>query len=634
MAGRETRPARFRPPYPREDARLMCGIFGGFSFGRGAARERILDSMAHSIGHRGPDARGCFVNEDAALGNCRLSILDLSDASNQPLLSDDGQIVVVQNGEIYNFIELRDELKALGARFDTSGDTEVLLRAYETWGANFVTRLNGMFAIAVYDKSDRTLRLYRDRLGVKPLYWAGGAEGQPFWFASEIKAILATGYEVKPDLAAFAQYFALNYIPQPATAFEGVRHLEPGCMAEINAIHGIRMSRYWDLGAIQPERNMSAGDAISGILELLDDATRIRMRSDAPFGAFLSGGLDSSTVVGLMSRHAREPVRTYSIGFDDPRFDETEFALAAADRFGTAHKTEKMSDASTELWPRFIWHCDQPHGDVSFIPTDQVSSLAARDVKMVLTGDGGDELFAGYEKYLDVFPGGRTDHLLDGWEDRFVRRSGLLAGEEAAILLGGELRQAFRDTDPHRALSDEIRRAAHQDPVNRVLLAETLTLLPGNNLVKPDRMAMANSLEVRSPFLDYRLAEFAFTIPGQFKLREGQTKAILKDAVEPMLGQELTHRTKQMFTVPVGEWFRQKLAGYCREMLLDGRLGARGLVEEAAISDMLSAHIAGTANYTRQLRALISLEIWFRLFVDRDPQWLAQAGTTSWAAAA
>lgn len=605
----------------------MCGIFGGFSFGRGEASPAVLDAMARSIGHRGPDARGCFVDDDAALGNCRLSILDLSDASNQPLLSDDGEIVVVQNGEIYNFIELRDELKGLGARFDTSGDTEVILRAYEAWGPGFVTRLNGMFAIAVYDKSRRVLRLYRDRLGVKPLYLSGGTGGSALWFASEIKAILATGCEIKPDLSALAQYFALNYIPQPATAFEGIRHLEPGCMAEIDAVGGVQISRYWDLASVRPQADMAEADAIEGILSLLDDATRIRMRSDAAFGAFLSGGLDSSTVVGFMSRHAREPVTTYSMGFDDPRYDETEFALSAAERFGTIHKTRRMSDESTSRWPRFIWHCDQPHGDVSFIPTDQVSGMAAQDVKMVLTGDGGDELFAGYEKYLDVFPGGRTDHLVKGWEDDFVRRSGLLVGDQAGELLSGDLRQIYSDANPHRALSDQIRRVPDQDPINRVLLAETLTLLPGNNLVKPDRMAMANSLEVRSPFLDYRLAEFAFSIPGHFKLRGGETKAILKDAVEPMLGRALTRRSKQMFTVPVGEWFRQKLAHYCREMLLDGRLGARGLVNENTIREMLTSHISGTGNYTRQLRALISLEIWFRLFIDRDPHWLAQAET-------
>jgi asparagine synthase (glutamine-hydrolysing) len=608
----------------------MCGIFGAFHFGCGAPSPGVLDAMAQAIGHRGPDATGCYDDDDVALGNRRLSILDLSSASNQPLSSDDGLTVVVQNGEIYNFVELRDELREAGRRFDTTGDTEVLLRAYEHWGPDFVTRLNGMFAIAIYDQRQRTLRLYRDRLGVKPLYIAGG-DGERLWFASEIKAILATGFEVKPNLSAFAQYFALNYVPQPETVFAGIRHLPPGCMAEISATAGVVISRYWDLAEVRVRTDMSEVEARDGILALLDDATRIRMRSDAPFGAFLSGGLDSSTVVGFMSRHAREPVRSYSIGFDDPRFDETEHALAAARLFGTEHRTERMSNDGVDLWPRFIWHCDQPHGDISFIPTDQVSSLAARDVKMVLTGDGGDELFAGYEKYLDVFPQGDTAHLKAGWEEGFVRDSGLLSDGQAYSLLAGPLRDVYRDGRPHAALTDEILRADHQDPINRVLMAETLTLLPGNNLVKPDRMAMANSLEVRSPFLDYRLAEFAFSIPGEMKLRGGQTKAILKDAVEPMLGRALTRRTKQMFTVPVGEWFRQKLAGYCRETLLDGRLAARGLVSEEAVSAMLQAHIAGTGNYTRQLRALISLEIWHRLFVDRDPLWLAQAraGTTA-----
>lgn len=604
----------------------MCGIFGGFSFGRGATPASVLDAMANSIVHRGPDASGYHASDDAALGNCRLSILDLSAGSNQPLYSDDQEIVVVQNGEIYNFIELRDELRALGCRFDSTGDTEVLLRAYETWGSDFVHRLNGMFAIAILDKAKRTLRLYRDRLGVKPLYLAGRPEDGQIWFASEIKAILATGWTAKPNLDALAQFFALNYIPQPQTAFEDIRHLPPGCMAEISAAGGIRIERYWDLTRVRPDSTLSDADAIEGIMTLLDDATHIRMRSDAPFGAFLSGGLDSSTIVGLMSRHAREPVRSYSIGFDDPRFDETEFARSAAERFGTQHVAQIMSNDDADQWPRFIWHTDQPHGDVSFMPTDQVSRLAAADVKMVLTGDGGDELFAGYEKYLQMFPGGRTDHLGTGWEDAFVRQSGLLIGDQGAELLAGELADIFRTSNPHRALADEIRHADHQDPINQVLIAETLTLLPGNNLVKPDRMAMANSLEVRSPFLDYRLAEFAFSIPGDRKLHNGATKAILKTAVEPLIGSALTHRTKQMFTVPVGEWFRQKWAGYCREMLIGGRLGARGIVREETVQAMLSSHIAGTGNFTRQLRALISIEIWFRLFIDRDPCLRAQAG--------
>ncbi|MCP5086151.1 MAG: asparagine synthase (glutamine-hydrolyzing) [Rhodobacteraceae bacterium] len=606
----------------------MCGIFGAYNFNNTPVDPSVVDRMSSRLQHRGPDADGAFQSERAVLGNRRLSIIDPTTASNQPLFSNDGQVVLVQNGEIYNYIELREELIRLGAEFATTGDTEVLLRAYEHWGKSFVTRLNGMFAIAVFDRSDSRLLLYRDRLGVKPLYIAGNAQDGRIWFASEIKSILSNGNSYPPNTAAIAKYLALNYIPQPDTAFSGITHLEPGHWAEITP-DSIDINCYWDLNAVHQQPDMSSADCQAGILRLLDDATRIRMRSDTPFGAFLSGGLDSSSVVGFMSQHAPRPLHTFSIGFDDPRFDETEFARMAARRFGTLHVSQNADHDVAAMWPRFIWQCDQPHGDVSFMPMDMVSKLASREVKMVLTGDGGDELFAGYEKYLAVFPEGKTDHLKDGWQEAAVRSTGLLLGDQPANLLAGSLRDAFFDTDPYRPLSDKIRNAGGQDPINQLLLAETTTLLPGNNLVKPDRMAMANSLEVRSPYLDYRMVELAFAIPGHLKLAGGQTKAVLKKAVQPLLGDQLTYRKKQMFTVPVGEWFRQALAGYCREVLLDGRLEARGLFKMPTISDMIDTHIAGTQNHTRQLRALISLEIWYRLFIDEDPEWIAKAGQGS-----
>ena len=613
----------------------MCGIFGGYDFqGRGPIDAQILARMSRSIQHRGPDADGVFSDAYCAVGNRRLSILDLSQASNQPIFSDDRRLAVVQNGEIFNYLELRAELQNLGHVFHTKGDTEVLLRAYEQWGPEFVRRLNGMFAIAIYDQSSKELFLYRDRLGVKPLYLSGTDGQDRLWFGSEIKAILGNGQRYQPDMTALAQYFALNYIPQPYTAFCGITHLPPAHMARVSAKHGVEITKYWDLADIAVEPDMSAAEAQSGLLQLLDDATRVRMRSDAPFGAFLSGGLDSSSVVGFMSLYNNSALRTFSIGFDDPRFDESAHAFSAAKRFGTLHMRKIAEPNTSELWPRFIYHCDQPHGDVSFMPTDQVAQLASHHVKMVLTGDGGDELFAGYEKYLDLFPEGRTDHLTKGWEDSFVRASGLLQGEEAHTLLKGHLLDAFHVMDPYQALSQQIREATHQDPINRVLLSETRTLLPGNNLVKPDRMAMANSVEVRSPFLDYRMAEFAFKVPGALKLNGGETKWVYKKAVEPLLGSALTWRTKQMFTVPVGEWFRQALAGFCRDILLNGRLESRGIVEITVVEGMIQAHIAGTANYTRQLRALVSLEIWYRLFVDEDVVWLDAAKTPPKALAA
>ncbi|MFY0622841.1 MAG: asparagine synthase (glutamine-hydrolyzing) [Pelagimonas sp.] len=605
----------------------MCGIFGSFNFDRAPVADTILSDMANSIRHRGPDAGGWHADDLVSLGNRRLSILDLSQASDQPIFSDDRRTIVVQNGEIYNYIELRDELRQLGATFHTQGDTEVLLRAYEVWGPEFVSRLNGMFAIAIYDSAQAQLYLYRDRLGVKPLYIAGSAEEGRIWFGSEIKAILANGQSYTPDLSALAQFFALNYIPQPATAFTGIRHLPPGHMACLSQQNGLKIRQYWDLNRIHVDTDMSEAEAKGELLAQLDDATRIRMRSDAPYGAFLSGGLDSSSVVGMMSLYQTQPLHTFSIGFDDPRFDETKYALMAAKRFGMRHEVKIADHDAACEWAHFIWHCDQPHGDVSFIPTGQVAKLAAKQVKMVLTGDGGDELFAGYEKYQDLFPDGRTDHLENGWEDRFVRQSGLLQGDEPDTLLTGALHEAFHDSDPYKSLSDAVRHADHQDPVNRVLYAETTTLLPGNNLVKPDRMAMAHSLEVRSPFLDYRMAEFAFSVPGALKLRHGETKWIYKKAVEPLLGADLTWRKKQMFTVPIGEWFRQALTGYCRDILLDGRLEARALFSMEKVSQMLTQHVAGEANYTRQLRALISTELWFRLFVDQDADFRPQVST-------
>lgn len=596
----------------------MCGIFGSYNFNQQPVSETIIAAMAQRLQHRGPDAEGWYAEDRAVLGNRRLSILDLSQSSDQPIYSDDRKRIVVQNGEIFNYVELRDELKALGKHFQTSGDTEVILRAFETWGPSFVSRLNGMFAISIFDAENGKMWLYRDRLGVKPLYLAGHPADGRLWFASEIKSLLVNGQQYAPNMRALAQFFALNYIPQPLTAFEGIRHLPPGHMACLSVDGGVDIQPYWQLSDIETNEAMTEADAKAGILAYLDDATRIRMRSDAPYGAFLSGGLDSSSVVGMMSLYQTQPLHTFSIGFDDPRFDETDFALMAAKRFDMRHQVKISTHDAVRDWMHFIWHCDQPHGDVSFIPMGQVSQLASQHVKMVLTGDGGDELFAGYEKYQALFPDGSVDHLEEGWEDRFVRQSGLLQDDEPKSLLRGALADAFHDHDPYEALSTAIRRAPHFDPINRVLYAETTTLLPGNNLVKPDRMAMANSLEVRSPFLDYRMAEFAFSMPGGLKLRDGETKWVYKKAVEPLLGAELTWRKKQMFTVPIGEWFRNALTGYCRDMLLDGRLEARGLLECHKIEQMLNAHVAGTANYTRQLRAIISLEIWYRLFVDGD----------------
>ncbi|MEO1550292.1 MAG: asparagine synthase (glutamine-hydrolyzing) [Pseudomonadota bacterium] len=594
----------------------MCGIFGAFSHSGQPLDDATAHAMAQALDHRGPDAQGWASHSGVTVGNTRLSLIDLSAASNQPLVDEDGAVALVQNGEIYNYIELRETLMALGHRFHTTGDTEVLLRAYLEWGEGFVTRLNGMFAIALHDRRSGALLLARDRLGVKPLYLA--QVGARVFFASEIKALLSAGVVARANLTALSQYLALNYVPSPLTAFEGVHHLPPATCLRLDA-SGETRSTYWRLSDVQPEPDMDASQAQATLRDLLDEATRVRLRADAPFGAFLSGGLDSTSVVASMRDHMAGAVRTYSIGFDDPRFDETPHAKAAAARFKTEHKVQIAEPDTTRLWPHFIHACDQPHGDVSFMPMGMVSALAARDVKMVLTGDGGDELFAGYTKYLTA----HESDALSGpnWPERFARDTGLF-GPDAQFM--GDLADAFA-ADPHAPLSRAIASVPHQDPINQMLYGDTTVLLPGNNLVKPDRMAMAHSLEVRAPFLDYRMAEFAFQMPGALKLEGGETKAIYKAAMREIVGDTLTYRAKQMFTVPIGEWFRQALAGYCREVLLSGRFAARGLVDGAWLERLVEDHIGGRANHTRQVRALISLELWFRLFIDQDPATLAEA---------
>ena len=375
----------------------MCGIFGYYDRSGESLDDSILSAMGALLRHRGPDDDGLWNAPGVGLGNRRLSIIDI-EGGHQPFVSEDGQIALVQNGEIYNFVELAEELAEAGFPCRSHSDTEVLLRLYERHGIGFLSRLNGMFAIAIYDRRLNTLFLARDRIGVKPLFYR--YDGRRLLFASEIKPLLRADGERRVDPAALHLLLQFNYVPPQTTMFAGVAQLQPGNVLRVDD-GGMHIERWWRLPAGRAEQRSDV-EWIEEIRSLLDDAVRIRLRSDVEPGAFLSGGIDSSTVTGLMSRHHPTPVRSFSIGFDDPNFDETPYAVEAAERFGTAHCTERVRTNMIGLWPRAIWHCDQPHGDVSFMPTYRVSSLAAQHVKMVLTGDGGDELFAGYDKYRFV----------------------------------------------------------------------------------------------------------------------------------------------------------------------------------------------------------------------------------------
>ncbi|MBS0357715.1 MAG: asparagine synthase (glutamine-hydrolyzing) [Proteobacteria bacterium] len=585
----------------------MCGIFGYFDRNGISLNSDELKKMGDAIRHRGPDDFGVFESDGVSIGNQRLSIIDLENG-HQPFISEDGQVAVVQNGEIYNYLELAKELKDIGNPCKTQSDTEVLLKLYQSYGINFLDKLNGMFSIAIYDNRNKVLHLIRDRVGVKPLYIHDN--GSRIYFASEIKALLRMNIPRNLDREALNHYLSFNYVPPPLTLFEGVRHLMPGHLMTISR-EKTETKCWWNLSEKCNIKHQTDKEWIEEFNTLLHSATELRMRADVPYGAFLSGGVDSSSVVAHMAQVSKHPIKTFSIGFEDPQYDESKYALMASQKFGTEHFTELFDMNGMNRWPNMIYFCDQPHGDVSFIPTHQVAGLARQHVKMVLTGDGGDELFAGYDKYLTFFS---RELPKDYLRDYF---------NSISVFSEEQKKSLFIDNYSHAQSSVEFankifNKVEHCDPINQALYFDTMMLLPGNNLVKPDRMGMAVSLEARTPFLDYRMVEFAFSMPGTLKLREGETKYIYKKAVSQLIGEELTYRKKQMFTVPIGDWFRGKLSQYVKDLLLSNQFIDRRLFKPEVVACLVEQHLAGIANYTRELRALAALEIWCRRFLDES----------------
>jgi asparagine synthase (glutamine-hydrolysing) len=585
----------------------MCGIFGYYHRDGRSLEADVLAAMGEAIRHRGPDDRGIYATKGMAIGNQRLSIIDLQ-GGHQPFVSDDGQIIVVQNGEIFNHIELAQDLARTGNPCRTHSDTEVLLRLYESEGVGFLHKLNGMFAFAIIDKREQAMYIVRDRIGVKPLYVHD--DGRQLTFASEIKSILKAGMP-KPamDKEALHHYLSFNYVPAPYTMYEGIKHLMPGHAVKVTR-DGSETWRWWNLADVQPVHGRSEADWIEEFNAIIDDAVRLRLRCDVPFGAFLSGGVDSSTVVGLMARHMTEPVKTFCIGFHDPRYDESSFAQAAADRFGTQHTMERVEPDMLDLWPMATYHCDQPHGDVSFLPTYRVSELAARDVKVVLTGDGADELFAGYDKYKEFFAQPDIAALDDKtFQRRYFDSISLFSAEGKRNLYSTEMRAGAGILDSFEVAKPWLDAVPHQDRINQALFLDMQLLLSGNNLVKPDRMGMAVSLEARTPFLDYRMMEFAFRMPGDLKLREGETKYLYKKAVSGLIGKDLAYRKKQMFTVPVGEWFKKEKYDYAKQKM-DDLLRLNEVLDTTQVMMILQEHIKEINNNTREIRALVSLGHW------------------------
>jgi asparagine synthase (glutamine-hydrolysing) len=628
----------------------MCGIAGIVDVTGRPADLALLRAMTSVQSHRGPDGEGFVCRGPVALGHRRLAIIDLA-TGDQPMGNDDGTVWIVFNGEIYNFKELRRELEASGVRFRTASDTEVILRAYEADGPDCVRRLRGMFAFAILDERARRVVLARDRVGIKPLVFAW--DGRQLLFASELKGLLAhPAFPRDLDETALGDYLTYHYVPAPRTIFKSARKL-PAAATLILSLDGGEpvVSRYWSL-RFAPDHRVREAEWIEGLRQHLTDAVRSHMVSDVPIGAFLSGGVDSSTVVALMARASPTPIRTFSIGFAEADFDEVRYARQVAARYGTDHYELVVKPSAVEILPALAWHFDEPFADSSAIPTYYVSKITREHVTVALSGDGGDENFAGYLRYARAL---QLHERLDGGLAHLLRP---LAGAAARLLPVGAPGQAYacllasaaleryfrlvtyeRPETLRRLLSDDLatvaktaasptafsRLAAERrapDYVSTLQHIDIQTYLPDDILAKVDRASMAVSLESRVPLLDHVLMEFVATVPSSLKLRDGVGKHILKRAMEPFLPGEILTRRKTGFGVPLGAWFRHELRDLTRDVLLGQAARERGIFRMSEVEGLLRTHEAGRRDCSARLWALMCFELWMR-------QWAAHGGTSS-----
>jgi asparagine synthase (glutamine-hydrolysing) len=627
----------------------MCGICGVVDFAREDATTSLaLATMNRTLLHRGPDEEGTHCSKHAALAMHRLRVIDPA-GGRQPLANEGETVWVVFNGEIYNFRELRADLVRRGHAFRTRSDTEVIVHAYEEFGEGCLDRLHGMFAFAVWDTRSRRLFLARDRLGIKPLhYWA---VGDRIAFASEIKALL-TLPDVSPrvDEQGLDLYLTYGYIPSPYTIFQKIYKLPPAhyMVAERGRIY---VRCYWDFTPADASTK-SAREYGEELQVRLQESVRAQLVSDVPLGAFLSGGLDSSTVVALMSKALPVPVKTFSIGFQEATFNELPYAQAVAERYGTDHHSLILEPRAVERLPELLTHFDEPFGDQSAIPTYFVSEFARKQVTVVLTGDGGDEIFGGYEwqrRYLmtnrlQVLPmsirrrlpslasafGAPTAHrakqeklrnfLLDAAssaEDGYLRRLTLFDSSARAALYSSDFRRHVDGWDSQAALRSWVRSLPATDFRNRMLYADTHFYCPEDCLTKVDRMTMAWSLEARVPLLDHTLVEFMASAPPDLKLRGLTSKYLLRQAVRDLLPAPLLARRKQGFSIPLGGWLRGPLRGVLRDTLLGDQARTRGWLRPDVIARMINQHTTGERDHAHQLWALLALELWAQEYVDR-----------------
>ena len=623
----------------------MCGIAGIVDFSRAGARdgqpvfEQQVRDMCGAITHRGPDDDGFYFDAEAGLGMRRLSIIDVA-GGHQPVSNETGTIWVVFNGEIYNFRELRSDLEARGHRFATRTDTETIVHLYEEYGPGCVERLRGMFGFALWDAPKKQLLLARDRLGIKPLYYA--VVGSRVIFASELKSMTPL-----PDVSRTLNWGSVAHVlsflttPGDESILEGVKKLEPGHLLIASPEKQASVERYWKL-EFNPDRGRTEAFFVGRLRELLDESVRMHMISDVPVGSFLSGGIDSSAVAATAAGCTSESLRTFSIGFREPEYDESVYAKLVAEKIGSDHHGSICDSGSLEDIERIAWHLDEPFGDSSAIPTYLVSKLAAQNVKVALSGDGGDELFAGYDKYK-VEQQERRSRFANGparaicgqiarrmprgmrgrnfllhrslaGSERYLDACTLFRRDDIASLLAPEFAAQVCSHAPWQAKAAYL--DSRGDWLSGLQDLDIHNYLPLDILAKVDRMSMAHSLEVRVPLLDHKVVEFAATIPTELNLKNGTTKYVLKQAMRGVLPDQIIDRKKRGFAVPLGHWFRGKLGPYVRDLLLSDAARARGFFRPSAIRNLILRHERGE-NLDLQLWTLISFELWAKAFLDR-----------------
>ena len=634
----------------------MCGIAGVYDYtGSGTPDAACLPAMLEAMIHRGPDDEGTHQERGLALGARRLSIIDV-DGGHQPIANEDGSVVVVSNGEIYNFLELRERLISRGHRMRTDCDTEVIVHLYEEYGDDCVAHMRGMFAFAVWDARRRRLLVARDRIGIKPLYWTD--DGRRFAFASEIKSLLeCTNVSAEVNFKALAAMLTLKYVPTPMTAFENIHSLPPGHLIVCDE-SGLRRRQWWDLHFEAADGRSSTISApldleseVSRLRQLLEGVVRSHMMSDVPYGAFLSGGVDSSTIVALMSKELGRPITTFAAGYTGlgSEVSELRYARLVAERYETDHHEVIVGAQDlVDLAEKIVWHLDEPLADDACLPNYMVARKARDHVKMVLTGEGGDELFSGYARYVAELQFGRVAPLVPmkiratlaraararrgetrwqlaanafaqaGQAARLAAYTPLLMQERLRALAVGPLAAAARELDIQELMGSHLSRTAAPNTLNRMMYFDFQHWLPDYLLLRGDKTSMAASVEARVPLLDHVLAEHAASLPPSLKIHGPRRirKYLLREVARPLLPEPILSRSKKGFPVPLGSWFRGGAREFCHDLLGVEAVTRRGLFSPPRVAQLLREHDSGIADHGSVLWGLLSVELWHRRFID------------------